>query len=258
MKRIITKILLYLLFALFAIWGTVSYFGKQYFPDVTGAENAMKQAKVDAERAFQNNVATIWDKHYKKGLPLKEVSRQIAEEDNLRQAREIIAGSHGQIPLPADTQAVNNQTSSKPKTWDWMPPLAAGTEETEGNYLVTVNPEIEWQDSNIPLEGKNNLRIESASDDKMCSPPEPCVGPEGLTKAGFARFETIRPTEYIYGDAVYHELIGRFDNGQPFRIGNSANISIPPGAKTLKVMANIRKPYLNEAGGGWKVIVTTQ
>lgn len=220
--------------------------------DVRTGNNAVDEAVGRAHlRGIKNIAQKIDSGEINNSQELKQLLDPLREN-----TREMQAVAKGQSPF--EPKSGVSQTS-RTQAWEWRPPLNASTQDLgNGTYQVTIDPRREWQDGHVPISGNHTITITTATDDKMCSPPEPCVGPQGLTNLGFARFETIRRNEYADSNAIYHELIGRFDNNQSFRIGATNTIQIPEGANSVHFMANIRTPYLNEAGGGWVMRVTIQ
>ncbi len=252
------------------IWGptTVDIRGPITIPvfrslERDGRKNAKQDDMRTAATVYENKMAACREEYYNDGK-LDKPAFAKCKADALRDLE--FEESKAQNPKGEDSDSeqkkqANITTASPQHTWEWQPPLNAKTaDKGNGTYEVTIDPRVEWGNAHVSVLGHGTMSVIAATDDKMCSPPMACVGPEGLTSLGFARFETKGLDKpYVYGDAIYHELIGRFDNGQPFRIGREkANIPIPSGATTVHFMPNIRRFYLNEAGGGWVINITIQ
>jgi hypothetical protein len=79
-----------------------------------------------------------------------------------------------------------------------------------------------------------------------------CGGPEGIRPANAGETDVQSP------DAFIGTLIGRWDLGPWFVIGNAATVTVPQGAYGLRLACNDRRLYYYDNSGEVSVLITSR
>lgn len=121
----------------------------------------------------------------------------------------------------------------------------------EAEWIIELDPRQEWAGTGILL--KTGDEVQFSANGQICSSEaDPPAGPNGLY--GPARSSKQSPGEFPMGDAAFYALLGRIGESEPFQIGSSKKFAASATGE-LRLMANVRLPYLAYATGGHRVAV---
>ncbi len=167
--------------------------------------------------------------------------------DAKNRARQLSGAEDGLSRLPGhvshDTPGTTAPTSGYPTTdlqeFEVSP-------EGENRWVVQLDARQAWAGTGISLSPGDT--VIAVADGLVCSPPDPCSGPSGMY--GPARTSRVRPEEFPAQNARFKALIARVGDGQPFQLEREFTAI---GGGELRLMSNIRLPYLHEASGGYRI-----
>ena len=118
--------------------------------------------------------------------------------------------------------------------------------EGENRWVVQLDARQAWAGTGIILQPGDS--VVAVADGVVCSPPDPCSGPSGMY--GRARTSRVRPEEFPAQNARFKSLIARVGDGPAFQLERTFTAT---NGGELRLMSNVRLPFLNEASGGFRI-----
>lgn len=228
--------------------GFAAFFAYQYF---------LGRSWVAETEYSRNRLKGVLNEvYYKDARQLEEAVRQNPSPENISRWRE-------RTKLRQEQEQWMYETTSPAdhSTTTLTRPTTANLEEFKVEELgdnawnIQLDARQQWPDTGIPVEGGDEVEFIADKDSVACPGlPDPCAGPNG--QMGLAKHSRFQPEQFPVGDAMFQALIARIGDQSGFQVGQYLKYKVPLNLSgTLRLMANIRLPYLHTASGGHRLIV---